>query len=74
MNPISEKMMDDKTLRYLWALRKINEAMLVGLKTAIETFEKWDDYTPEKRNIILEAMKTLVSTCNKIHGIYSTEQ
>ncbi len=34
--------MDDETVKHLWALRKINDALLDGLEMAVFMMDKWD--------------------------------
>ena len=36
-------LMDNETVKHLWALRKVNDALIEGLKTAIFVLEKEDD-------------------------------
>lgn len=55
--------MDNETVNYL---RVMNEALIKGLKTAIFAFEKVDEFSPEKRQSIIDSLKELVSQSEKI--------
>ena len=62
--------MDDETVKYLWALREINKALITGLESAIFVMDKWDDLAPERRQSMIESMQQLISQSNKA---YETE-
>ena len=62
--------MDDETVKYLWALREINKALIAGLESAIFVMDKWDEVTPERRQSMIESMQQLISQSNKA---YETE-
>ena len=46
--------MDDETAKHLWALRKMNEALLDGLKAAIFVLEKEEELRKKDRLPFLE--------------------
>jgi len=56
--------MGDKTIDYLWVM---NGALLKGLKSAIFALEKVDEFSPEKRQSIIDSLKELVSQSEKIY-------
>ena len=56
--------MDNKTVNYLWVM---NEALIKGLKTAIYAFEKVDEFSPEKRQSIIDSLKELVSRSEELY-------
>jgi len=62
--------MDDETVKYLWALREVNKALITGLKSAILVMDKWDGITPERRQSLIESLQQLISQSNKA---YETE-
>jgi hypothetical protein len=62
--------MDDETVKYLWALREINKALITGLETAIFVMDKWDELKPERRQSMIESMQQLISQSN---NAYETE-
>lgn len=62
--------MDDETVKYLWALREINKALITGLESAIFVMDKWDEVTPERRQSMIESLQKLISQSNKA---YETE-
>jgi len=41
--------MDDETVKHLWALRKVNEAIIEGLKTVVFVLEKEEELSKEKK-------------------------
>jgi len=63
-----EIIMDKKTAKYLWALRKVNEALIEGLKTAIFVLEKEEKLTPKRRKSMIESLKGLVAQSEEIYG------
>ncbi len=65
--------MDDKTEKYLWALRKVNEALIEALKMAILVLEKEEELTKEKKKSMVESLKSLVAQSGKIYGEAPTE-
>jgi len=56
--------MGDKTIDYLWVM---NGALLKGLKSAIFALEKVAEFSPEKRQSIIDSLKELVSQSEKIY-------
>jgi len=56
--------MDNKTVNYLWVM---NEALIKGLKTAIYAFEKVNEFSPEKRQSIIDSLKELVSKSEELY-------
>jgi|GEM_PF-2089698 len=41
--------MDDETAKHLWALRKVNDALIEGLKMAIFVLEKEKELSKKKK-------------------------
>ena len=62
--------MDDETVKYLWALKEVNKALITGLESAIFVMDKWDELTPERRQSLIESLQQLISQSNKA---YETE-
>ena len=60
--------MDDKTAEHLWALRKVNEALIEGLKTAIFVLEKEEELSRERRKSMIESLKSLIAQSEGIYG------
>ena len=60
--------MDDKTAKYLWALKKVNEALIEALKMAIFVLEKEKELTPERRKSMIESLKGLVAQSEEIYS------
>jgi len=59
--------MDDEAVKYLWALREINKALITGLESAIFVMDKWDDLAPERRQSMIESLQRLISQSNKAY-------
>ena len=48
ISKLQVKIMDDETAKHLWGLKKVNETLLDGLKTAIFLLDNEDKFTPER--------------------------
>ncbi len=61
--------MDEETIvKHLWALRKVNDALLAGLKTTLLTMESWDNLAPERRQSTIESVRKLMSESERACG------
>ena len=60
--------MDNKTEMYLWALKKVNEALIEALKMAIFVLEKQEELTRERRKSMIESLKGLVAQSEEIYS------
>ena len=49
--------MVDETVKQLWGLKKVNETLLDGLKTAIYLLDNEDKFTPERRESLVAQLK-----------------
>ena len=56
--------MDNKTINRVWVM---NGALIKGLETAIFALEKVDEFSPEKRQSIMDSSKELVSQSEKLY-------
>jgi len=65
--------MDKEALGYLWALRKVNDAILVGLETAVHTMENWDELSSETRESTIKSVKGLIAQSKAVYGGLPTE-
>ena len=61
--------MDDESLLYLSALKKVNMSLIDGLEAAIHTMASWDDLSPERRETMIKALQELVSMSKQAYGI-----
>jgi len=59
INKLQVKIMDDETAKHLWGLKKVNETLLDGLKTAIFLLDNEDKFTPERRESLVAQLKEL---------------
>ena len=58
--------MDEETIvQHLWALRKVNESLITGLKTTLLAMESWDSLTPERRQSTIETVNNLLLESQK---------
>ncbi len=60
--------MDDETVKHLWALQKMNEAFLDGLKATIFVLENEDELSKKRRKSMIEPLKSLVAQSDEIYG------
>jgi len=60
--------MDDETLKHLLALRKVNDALIEGLKTAIFVLEKEEELSKQRRKSFIESLKGLIAQSEEIYG------
>ena len=65
--------MDNETVKHLWALRKVNEALIEGLKTAIFVLEKEEELSKERRKSMIECLKGLIAQSEEIYGEAATK-
>ena len=66
--------MDEETIvKHLWALRKVNHALITGLKTTLLTMESWDSLSAERRQSTIESVKNLITESEKAYGPEPTE-
>ena len=65
--------MDDETVKHLWALQKVNEALIEGMKVAIFVLENGKELTPERRKSMIESLKGLIAQSEEIYGEAPTE-
>ncbi len=60
--------MENETVKNLWALRKVNEGPVEGLKTTIFVLEKEEQLSKERKQSIVESLKGLISQSEEIYG------
>ena len=60
--------MDDETLKHLWALRKVNEALIEGLKVAIFVLEKEEELSKDRKKSMIRSLKGLIAQGEEIYG------
>ena len=60
--------MDDETVKHLWALQKVNEALIEGLKVAIFVLEKEEELSKERKKSMVESLKGLIAQSEEIYG------
>ena len=60
--------MDDETVKHLLALRKVNEALIEGLKVAIFVLEKEEKLPKERKKSMIESLKGLIAQNEEIYG------
>ena len=59
---------DDATVKHLWALRKVNDALIEGLKVAIFVLEKEEELSNERRKSVIESLKHLITQSEEIYA------
>lgn len=60
--------MNNETVRHLWALRKVNEALTEGLKTAIFVLENEKELPQERRKSMIESLKGLIAQSEEVYS------
>ncbi len=65
--------MDDETVRHLWALRKVNEALIEGMKVAIFVLETGKELTPERRKSLIKSLKGLIAQSEELYAELPTK-
>ena len=65
--------MDNETAKYLWALQKVNEALIEGLKTAIFVLEKEEKLSKERKKYLIRSLKGLIAQSEEIYGKAATK-
>jgi len=60
--------MNDETAKHLWALQKVNEALIEGLKTAIFVLEKEEELSKERKKSMIRSLKGLIAQGEEIYG------
>ena len=58
--------MENETATYIMAMQKVNEALLLGLETSVNTMKSWDDYSTERREIIIRSIEELIEQSRKM--------
>jgi len=65
--------MDNETVKHLWALQKVNEALIEGLKVAIFVLDKEGELSKERRKSMIESLKGLIAQSEEIYGEVPTK-
>lgn len=60
--------MDNETVKHLWALQKVNEALIEELKVAIFVLEKERELSKDRRKSMIESLKGLIAQSEEIYG------
>lgn len=53
--------MNDEAVKHLWALLRINKALVRGLKAAVSALETADELSPERHQDLIDSLKDLIS-------------
>jgi hypothetical protein len=53
--------MHTNAIKHLWALRKLNKALIEGLKLAIFLLEKEEELTEARRRSMIETLENLIT-------------
>lgn len=59
--------MENEILKHLWALRKMNKALMEGLKLAIFTLEKEKGLAEERKDSIVTSLKDLIAQSEEVY-------
>jgi hypothetical protein len=53
--------MDNEAVKHLWALFRVNKALVRGLKAAVSALETAEEVSPERRQDLIDSLKDLIS-------------
>lgn len=56
-----------ETIKHLWALRKLNKALIEGLKLAIFVLEKEEKLTEERRCSMVKTLEELIAQSEEVY-------
>lgn len=56
-----------ETIKHLWALRKLNKALIEGLKLAIFVLEKEEKLTEERRRSMVKTLEELIAQSEEVY-------
>jgi hypothetical protein len=60
--------MDNETVNHLWALRKVNEALIEGLKLDIFVLRNENNLSEERRKSLTGSLERLIAQSEEIYG------
>ena len=63
-----------ETIKHLWALRKLNKALMEGLKLAIFLLEKEEELTEERRRSMIETLENLITQSEEAYRQTATKR
>ena len=66
--------MCSETIKHLWALRKLNKALIEGLKLAIFVLEKEEELTEERRRSMIETLEDLIAQSEEVYRQTATKR
>jgi len=56
-----------ETIKHLWALRKLNKALIEGLKLAIFLLEKEEELTEARRRSMVKTLEELIAQSEEVY-------
>jgi hypothetical protein len=59
--------MDNEALRHLWALRKMNKALMQGIKLVIASLEQAEEISKETRQSMITILKGLIAQSEEVY-------
>ena len=63
----TERSMYTETIKHLWALRKLNKALIEGLKLAIFLLEKEEELTEARRRSMVKTLEELIAQSEEVY-------
>ena len=60
--------MDTETVKHLWALRKVNEALIEGLKLAVLVLRNENNLSEARRKSVTESLERVIAQSEEIYG------
>ena len=66
--------MENEALRHLWAMRKMNKALMEGIKLVIISLDREEDLSREKRQSMIETLKGLIAQSEEVYREAATKR
>ena len=63
-----------ETIKHLWALRKLNKALIEGLKLAIFLLEKEEELTEARKRSMIETLESLITQSEEAYRQTATKR
>jgi hypothetical protein len=59
---------DDEATKYISSLKDIIKALTVGLESAVQVMEKWDELELEKREYVIKHLKSIIENSTNAYS------
>ena len=59
---------DDEAAKYISSLQHILKALTIGLESAVQVMEKWDEMEIKKREYVIKHLKTIIENSTNAYS------